>query len=160
MAIDTFLKVEGVTGESNDSNHKNWTDVLSFTWGASQQGNMAVGGGGGSGKVNYRDLQIQALIDKSTPSILKFCSSGKHVNKVEISICKAGGSQVEYSRIVLEEVLVTLVEFAGVGHTDTIVVNYRFQAAKVTLHYWEQTEQGTKGAETQSGWDIKQNKEI
>lgn len=34
MAIDMYLKVDGVTGESNDSNHKNWIDVLSFSWAA------------------------------------------------------------------------------------------------------------------------------
>lgn len=33
MAIDIYLKVEGTTGESQDSNHKGWTDVLSFDWG-------------------------------------------------------------------------------------------------------------------------------
>lgn len=60
MAIDMYMKVEGMTGESQDSNHKGWTDVLSFNWGASQPGNMAAGGGGGSGKVNYQDLRIQA----------------------------------------------------------------------------------------------------
>lgn len=121
---------------------------------------MSVGGGGGAGKVNFQDLSVQALIDKATPAILKFCASGKHVNKVELSICKAGGSQIEYSRIVLEDVLVTKTNFSGVGHTDTIMVNYLFQASKVNLHYWEQSSQGTKGAETKSGWDIKQNKEI
>ncbi|EPC4310549.1 type VI secretion system tube protein Hcp, partial [Cronobacter sakazakii] len=52
MAIDMFLKVEGVTGESKDANHSSWIDVLSFNWGAAQPGNMAVGGGGGAGKVN------------------------------------------------------------------------------------------------------------
>ncbi len=160
MAIDIYLKVDGVTGESKDSNHKNWIDVLSFNWGATQPGNMSVGGGGGTGKVNYKDLQIQALIDKATPAILKYCSSGKHVTKVELSICKAGGSQIEYSRIVLEDVLVTLTDFSGVGHTDTIVVNYAFQASKVNLSYWEQSDSGTRGAESKAGWDIKQNKEV
>lgn len=48
MAIDMFLKVEGVTGESKDSNHISWTDITSFSWGASQPGNMSVGGGGGA----------------------------------------------------------------------------------------------------------------
>lgn len=160
MAIDSFLKVDGVTGESNDSNHKNWTDILSFNWGATQSGNMAVGGGGGTGEVNFKDLEVQALIDKSTPAILKFRSSGKHVTKVELSICKAGGTQVEYTRIVLEDVLVSMADFTGVGHTDNILVKYRFQASKVNLHYWEQSASGTKGAETKAGWDIKQNKEI
>jgi len=57
MAIDMFLKVEGVTGESKDANHASWIDVLSFNWGAAQPGNMAVGGGGGAGKVNFQDLR-------------------------------------------------------------------------------------------------------
>ncbi|EMH4161382.1 type VI secretion system tube protein Hcp [Pluralibacter gergoviae] len=160
MAVDMFLKVDGVTGESKDANHTGWLDVLSFNWGASQPGNMAVGGGGGAGKVNYQDLSVQALVDKASPAILKFCSSGKHVNKVEISICKAGGQQVEYSRIVLEDVLVTKTDFTGVGHSDRLMVTYGFQASKLNFHYWEQTSQGTKGAETKSGWDIKLNKEI
>ena len=37
MAIDMFLKVEGVTGESKDANHASWIDVLSFNWGAAGQ---------------------------------------------------------------------------------------------------------------------------
>ncbi len=160
MAIDMYLKVDGVTGESKDSNHSGWIDVLSFSWAAEQPGNMSVGGGGGAGKVNFQDLSVQALIDKATPTILKFCANGKHVSKVELSVCKAGGSQIEYSRIVLEDVLVTKTSFSGVGHTDTIMVNYLFQASQVNLHYWEQSTQGTKGAETSSGWDIKQNKEL
>lgn len=160
MAIDMFLKVDGVTGESKDANHNNWIDVLSFNWGASQPGNMAVGGGGGAGKVNFHDLTVQSLVDKGTPAILKFCASGKHVTKVELSVCKAGGQQVEYARVVLEDVLVTRTEFTGVGHTDALLVNYHFQASKVNFHYWEQSSQGTKAAETKSGWDIKQNKEI
>lgn len=64
-----------------------------------------------SGKVNFQDLSVQALIDKATPAVLKFCASGKHVAKVELSICKAGGSQIEYSRVVLEDVLVTKTSF-------------------------------------------------
>lgn len=30
MAIDMFMKVDGVTGESKDSNHTGWTDITSF----------------------------------------------------------------------------------------------------------------------------------
>lgn len=98
MAIDMFLKVEGASGESKDSNHKGWTDITSFSWGASQPGNMGVGGGGGAGKVCFNDLHVNALIDKSTPALLKHCSSGKHLTKIELSVCKAGGSQVEYAK--------------------------------------------------------------
>jgi type VI secretion system secreted protein Hcp len=160
MAIAMYLKVDGVTGESHDSNHKNWSDIHSFTWGAEQPGNMAVGGGGGAGRIQFLDLSVQAFIDKGTPAILKFCASGKHVSKVEISVCKAGGEQIEYSKIVLEDVLVTGTKFGGISETEGFIVNYYFQSAKVNLHYWEQSSNGTKGAETKAGWNIKENKEI
>ena len=52
MAIDMFLKVDCVTGESQDSNHKGWTDITSFSWSASQTGNMSVGIGGWNIKEN------------------------------------------------------------------------------------------------------------
>ncbi|WP_273852508.1 Hcp family type VI secretion system effector [Serratia bockelmannii] len=159
MAMDMFLKVEGINGESKNANHKQWIDVFSFNWGARQPGNMAVGGGGGAGKVNFRDLTVQALIDKATPALLKYCSAGKHLAKVQLSLCKAGGQEVEYTHITLEDVLVTHTDFIGVEHGSTLGIEYSFQAGKVSMEYWEQAKQGNKGASVQMGWDIKQNKE-
>ncbi|MDR2227363.1 MAG: type VI secretion system tube protein Hcp [Providencia sp.] len=158
MAIDMFLKVKGADGESHDSKHKNWTDINSFSWGASQPGNMAVGGGGGAGKVNFNDLHVNALIDKSTPAILKYCASGAHIETVELSVCKAGGEQIQYARVLLTDVLVTSVQYTGAGGDDTLGVSYSFQAAKVKQQYWEQTEKGGKGAEVSAEWNIKENK--
>lgn len=159
MAIDMFLRVDGITGESQDANHKGWTDILSFSWGASQPGNMGVGGGGGAGKVCFNDLHINALIDKATPALLKYCANGKHIPKIEVSICKAGGNQVEYARITLDQVLVSTVQYTGADNADTVGINYAFQAAKVTQQYWEQGSDGSKGAESSTTWNIKENVE-
>ncbi|WP_337030512.1 type VI secretion system tube protein Hcp [Pantoea agglomerans] len=159
MAIDMFMRVEGATGESKDSNHKNWTDIISFSWGAEQPGNMSVGGGGGSGKVCFKDLTVVSNIDKSAPAILKHCASGKHISKIELSACKAGGVQIEYARITLEEVLVTSVNYTGAGSDDRVGMEYKFQAARVKQHYWEQTDTGSRGAESSATWNIKENRE-
>lgn len=160
MNTDIFLKIDGIAGESQDSNHKGWTSIESFTWGASQPGNMSVGGGGGAGKVQYRDLSVRAHIDKATPAIMRYVSNGKHINKIEVSVCKAGGNQIEYCRITLEDVLITNALFNGTGQKELIAITYEFQAAKVKTQYWEQASSGGKGAESQSGWDIKENREI
>jgi type VI secretion system secreted protein Hcp len=159
MSTDLFLKIDGITGESQDSNHKGWITVDSFTWGAIQQGNMSVGGGGGAGKVQFRDLSVQAHIDKASPAIMRYVANGKHINKVELSVCKAGGTQIEYCRITLEDVLITNAIFNGTTHTDLIGMSYQFQAAKVQTQYWEQSSNGGKGAESQSSWNIKENRE-
>jgi hypothetical protein len=37
-------------------------------------------------------------------------------------------------------------------------MRYSFQAAKVKNQYWEQTDKGSKGAEVQMAFNIKENK--
>ena len=56
--------------------------------------------------------------------------------------------------------MVTGVEFIGSKDNEVLYVNYSFQAVKIKNQYWEQTERGGRGAETQMGYDIKQNKAI
>ena len=158
MAIDIFMRIDGITGESKDAHHKNWIDVHNFTWGASQPNTLTTGGGGGAGKVNFQDLKVTAAIDKAAPTILKHSAIGRHIPKLEISVCKAGGEQIEYSRITLDDVMVTGVEFDGSKNNEVLWVTYSFQAVKIKTQYWEQTERGGKGPETQMGYDIKQNK--
>ena len=36
MALDYFLKLDGIPGESVDAKHKGEIDVLSWSWGESQ----------------------------------------------------------------------------------------------------------------------------
>jgi type VI secretion system secreted protein Hcp len=156
MAIDFFQRVEGVAGESADANHSGWTDIQSISWGASQAASIS-GGGAGAGKVSFSDLTVTANIDKATPALLKMCASGKHIAKVEISGQKAGGTAMEFTKVVLNDVLVTGVQFAGATGGEQMQVVYSYQAAKVEHHYWVQGKDGSKGAETQMGWDVKGN---
>ena len=50
MAVDMFIKIGDIKGESRDAKHKDEIDVLSWSWGMSQSGSMHVGGGGGAGR--------------------------------------------------------------------------------------------------------------
>ena len=47
MAVDMYLKLTGIDGESSDSTHAGEIDVLAWSWGASQSGTMHLGTGGG-----------------------------------------------------------------------------------------------------------------
>ena len=49
MAVDMFLKMDGIKGESVDDKHKDEIDVLSWSWGMSQSGSAHMGGGAGAG---------------------------------------------------------------------------------------------------------------
>ena len=159
MAVAIFMKVEGAAGESKDAAHKDWTDVKSLTWGVSQPHSMATGGGAGAGKATFQNLSITAHMDKCYPAVLKHCATGKHLGQVEISMCKAGGVQIEFCKITLTDVMVVTVAVGGTVDGDIVVVNYGFQAAKIRTEYAEQTSQGGKGATGQMGFSIKENKE-
>ena len=121
MAIALFLKVDGADGESANSKHKNWIDVESFHWGANQPSSMHVGGGGGAGTVSFHDLTTVSNVDKSYPAMLVNCSSGKHISKVQVAGAKAGGEEVEYFKITLEDVLVTSVDVSGANGAQVTV---------------------------------------
>jgi type VI protein secretion system component Hcp len=50
MAVDMFIKIDSVDGETQDSKHKKEIDVLSWSWGMTNSGSAHVGGGAGAGK--------------------------------------------------------------------------------------------------------------
>ncbi len=113
-AADMFLKIASIQGESEDKTHKDEIQILSFSWGVSNQGAGAYGSGSGAAKASVSDIQIQKLVDKSTPNLWKFCFSGKTVGDAEITVRKAGGdSPVEYLKYKLTEVFVSGVSDGG-----------------------------------------------
>lgn len=158
MSVDMFMKIEGAAGESKDSNHPGWTDIDYYSWSVSQPDSMASGGGAGVGKANFHDLSVLASIDKCYPSALNHCATGKHLGGVELSLCKAGGQQLEFVHITLTDVLVTRVNVKGADVGGIVKAHYFFQAAAVKVEYWEQTNQGGQGSSSQMGFDVKANK--
>ena len=79
-AVDYFLKIEGIKGESHNSKHKDEIDVQSFSWGVSQTRARA-GGGGGAGKVQFQDFHFANLVSKASPSLFLKCASGQHIKQ-------------------------------------------------------------------------------
>ena len=72
MALNTFIKIGDIKGESQDDKHKDEIDVLSWSWGLEQSGagHPGPGGGGGAGKVSVRDLSITKRTDIATPQLM------------------------------------------------------------------------------------------
>jgi type VI secretion system secreted protein Hcp len=58
MAIDMFLKIDGIQGESTDIHHRDEIDILSYTWGESQPAVASGGAGAAAGRVTMGVRQI------------------------------------------------------------------------------------------------------
>ena len=78
-AVDYFLKIDGIQGESKADKHKDEIDIESFSWGETQSGTFAVGGGGGSGKISMQDFHFTMLGKQSEPGALSgMCTRRSH----------------------------------------------------------------------------------
>ena len=86
MAFDTFLKIDGIEGESTDDKHKGWIEILSYSWGESQMVSRTASssGGGTSARVDMQDLSVVKTLDKSSPLICLACAEGKHIKEVTL----------------------------------------------------------------------------
>ena len=158
MAVDMFLKIDDIKGESRDDKHKDEIDVLAWSWGASQSGTMHMGGGGGAGKVNVQDLSLTKYVDKASPVLFQRICDGKHFKKAELFVRKAGGKPIEYVIIELSEVIVTSVSTGGSGGEDRLTENISLNFAKMKFKYTGQTETGGEQAANPVGWSVAENK--
>jgi type VI secretion system secreted protein Hcp len=157
MAIDMFLKLDGIKGESKDDKHKDEIHIESFSWGMSQTGAMGHGGGGGAGKVNIHDISISKNVDKSSCDLMYACASGKHIASGLITVRKAGEKPLEYLKIKLTDILISGVQESGSGHGDQVGEAVTLNFAKFQVDYQEQKPDGTGSPAGSMGWDIKAN---
>src|SRR5262249_6932412 len=160
-AVDYFLKIDGIEGESHDHKHKNEIHIDSFSWSEKQSGTHMMGGGGGAGKVAMGDFHFTMKVNKSSPKLMLACACGEHIKEATLSCRKAGGKAEGFYRIVLSDILVSSYQTAGSGHGDLIphdqiTLNY----SKIEFEYKEQKADGSMGAPTKAGWNAKENKPV
>jgi type VI secretion system secreted protein Hcp len=157
MAMDMFIKIDGVTAESKDAKHKESIDVLAWSWGMSNSGSAHVGGGAGAGKVNVQDMSFTKYVDFSSTGLALACCNGKHYKDAVLIVRKAGEKPLEYLIITMEDVMVTSVSTGGSGGEDRLTENVTLNFAKVELTYKEQAAKGAQAKAPTVSWDIKQN---
>ncbi len=156
MAVDMFLKLDGIKGESKDHKHKDEIHIESFIWGMKPTGAHRAGGGGGAGKVQVHDISITKFVDKSSASLMLACCNGKHIKEGLITVRKAGEKPLEYLKIKLEDILISGVQVAGHGG-DLLTENCTLNFSKVKVEYQEQKPDGTGSPAGEMGWDVKKN---
>ena len=159
MAQDIFIKIAGIEGESGDDKHKNEIEISNWNWEIRQDANMHSGSGGGAGKATVDDLTFEHFVDRSSPNLMKYCLSGKHIDTAVLVVRKAGGNPLEYLKLTMSDVIVTMVRPFGSSQEERISEQVRLSFAKVKQEYMVQNAQGGSGGAVTASYDIKANKE-
>jgi len=144
LAVDMFLKIDTIDGETADKAmlKEKAIDVLAWSWGCSQSGTTHMGGGGGSGKANFQDLSVTKYIDLGSHALLLGCATGEHFPKAVLTVRKAGKTQEPYVTITMEEVIISSVSTGGSGGEDRLTENISLNFAKIKFDYFYQDEKG------------------
>ena len=157
MAMDMYIKIGTLKGESRDKAHAGEIDVLAWSWGMSNSGSAHMGGGAGAGKVNVQDLSFTKYIDKASPDLMLACCNGKHYDTALLTVRKAGEKPLEYLKITMTELMVTSVSTGGSGGEDRLTENVTLNFAAVKVDYIEQTATGGTGDKPSMNWNIAEN---
>jgi type VI secretion system secreted protein Hcp len=157
MAVDMFLKLDDVKGESRDDKHKDEIDVLAWSWGMSQSGTTHMGGGGGAGKVNVQDLSITKYLDKASPNLMLGSCTGKHYKEALLTVRKAGEKPLEYLKITMKEVLVSSISTGGSGGEDRLTESISLNFAEFKVEYAPHKQDGSGDAVIEAVWNIAKN---
>jgi type VI secretion system secreted protein Hcp len=156
MAVDMFLKLDGIKGESQDHKHAGEIHIESWSWGMSQTGAHGTGGGGGAGKVSVHDISITKFVDKASPALMLHCCNGKHIPNGLVTVRKAGDKPLEYLKMKLQDIIISGVQNAGHGG-DLLTENVTLNFAKFHVEYTEQKADGSGSPGGEMGWDVKAN---
>jgi type VI secretion system secreted protein Hcp len=130
-AVDMFLKLGDIKGESNDIAHKDEIDILSWSWGTST--GTARTGKGVLPAACIQDLNLMKYVDSASPQIILNAVAGVVAPEAVLTMRKSGGSQLEF--LVLKMTNVSVVSYqtsASAGGDDRITesVSLRFESMK------------------------------
>ncbi len=126
----TFLKIDGIEGESTQKDHKGEIQIDSFSVGA--QSSQSIGSqssGAGAGKVSIQSFSITKTLDKSSPLLFQAAATGKHFKDATLSFSrKAGGKEQTYLKFDFQNVFISSVQDGSSGGGQpTEQVTFAFQ---------------------------------
>jgi type VI secretion system secreted protein Hcp len=161
MAFDAFIKIDGIPGESIDSKHKDWIEILSYEQELDQPASYTASSSGGATaeRVNFKPFSIVKEVDKASPKLLAACCTGRHIKEIVIELCRAGGDKQRYLEIKMEHVLVS--KYRQKGGASFPLETVEFAPGRFTMTYSQQKrEDGTLSGNVAAGWDLMANKSI
>jgi len=158
MAFEAFIKVDGVEGECDDAEYRDWIEILDYGVGLQQTISRSTSSAGGAtaGRINFREFVFKKEMDKSSPQLALICANGTHIDEVTVDICRAGTKKLRFMQYRLSNCLICQVSTGGgvAFPTETVRINF----GKIQ---WVYTLQNRKGGapvgDYVTGWDLQRN---
>ena len=160
LAVDYFLKIDGIQGESVDQKHKNEIQLEAFSWGATNEAGPVMGAGGGAGKVRVQDFAFTMRVNKASPKLFLACAKGQHLKMATFTARRAGKAQQEFLVYKFTDVLVSSYQTGGSAGDVIPMDSISLAFSRVEMEYRPQKADGSLDTPIAAGWDLKHNKPV
>jgi type VI secretion system secreted protein Hcp len=163
MAFDGFIKIEGIPGESTDSDHADWIEITAFDHLLEQPASAtaSTSGGATAERVNHTPFNFTHLIDRASPKLYDAVNTGRHIKEIKFELCRAAGDKkVKYLEVTFEQAIISKVAPRGAASdegfpSETVSISY----GKIKWNYVLQKRDGGQGGgNVAAGWDLTANK--
>lgn len=149
-SADIFLKLDGISGESTDEDHKGEIDVEAFTFNAKRA----------SGKVKFSPLRVIKVYDASSPKLMQAAASGRHIRSGTLTFRRSGDPNgVEFLTYKLSDLTVTSYQEGGANADDRTLGSLEDEVgltpAKVQVTEKTVDTSGKSGPVVSASFDIK-----
>jgi len=136
-----FLKMQDVTGEASDADHKGEIQVTSWSWGMNAA--KTIPHGSPTGRVTVSELEIVKRVDQSSATLMGFLKNNKLTAEAKLTVRKAGQTPLEYFSIEMRNVRITSIK--DESEASELVERMTLAFDKVKVTYTPQSAKGAKG---------------
>ena len=140
-AVDMFLKLDQVSGDSADAKHAKEIDVLAWSWGAN--GELHGAQRTASRSFCPQQFSLTKFVDRATPVLLTKAAVGESIANGKLTVRKAGGEAIEYLVITFTDIRITSFSTGGSGGEDRLTENVTFNFGSATVTYTPQKPDGS-----------------
>lgn len=160
MALDIFLKMQDIAGESIDAAHRGEIDVIEFGFGMSQSGSLS-SMGSGAGKGTIQELSITKFLDRSTPLLMRALMKGTHISEMTLSVRQADSADLhDHYQIILEETMLGSYRMTPEVKDERCMENWSIAFRKMRVVYRPQGDGGAEEAgKVEFKWNVVTNSE-
>ena len=148
MAVEVFLTINGITGESQKSGAEGWIEIFSFSNGASNPSSVAFGTGSGAGKVDISSISLQKQLDIASPNLFQNCCNGTHASTGSMIVREATGSTTTetYYQYDMQEVFIDSISWGGAAGGGKPSESLSVSCKVLSVTYWPQNSDGSLGS--------------
>lgn len=149
-----YLQLDGIPGGSQDNRHRDWIDLLGFSWGASNSGASAgLGGGAGAGRSEITELTVTMPLGPASPTVFLFTMNGRHIPAARLEGVFGGKQPMTFVRLELADVTVRGYQTSAGNATPVDSCALTFD--RITYTYWGQNADGTVGSPVVITWSAR-----